>query len=140
MLEDHQRAAMMTNEGNVTWHQFVRSRFIGQRSNRSDTFLTVDIQGVSLQSSSHAVLQGLLEYSADSSLPVVFEFVGTLDLDSREVLIHSGQEDNPERSYEGRFSENGRVLELRMRTPGKSRSKPLHLINETTIRELFGPV
>ncbi|MHA3774579.1 lysozyme inhibitor LprI family protein [Verrucomicrobiota bacterium sgz303538] len=137
MLEDHQRAARMSNEGKATWHNFVRSRFVGQRSDRNGTTsVTIDIQSVSLESSSHAELQGLLEYSADSALPVVFEFIGTLDLETREVLIDN-HENNPERRYSGRFSENGRVLELRSREPGKAQAKQLHLIHEATISELF---
>lgn len=137
MLEDHQRAARMSNEGNATWHSFVRSRFVGRRSDRSGTTsVTIDIQSASLESSSHAELQGLLEYSADTALPVVFEFIGTLDLETREVLIDN-HENSPERRYSGRFSENGRVLELTLQAPGKAQAKQLHLIHEPTIGELF---
>lgn len=138
MLEDHERAAMMINEGNVTWHQFVQARFVNRQSNRKGhTSLSIDVQTVSQESHSHAALRGLLEYSTDSSLPIVFEFIGALDLDTRDVRIDDGHGNNPERSYEGRLSENGRVLTLRSRMPGKTQAKPLHLVHEGTVQELF---
>jgi hypothetical protein len=139
MLEDHERAARMPNDGNVTWHQFVRSRFVGQPSSKPGSpSLTIDVQTVRQESTSHAELHGLLEYSAASSLPVVFEFLGTLMLETREVLIDDAQGDKAERSYTGSLSENGRVLTLRPRGSDKSHAKPIHLIHEGTMTELFG--
>lgn len=137
MLEDHKRAAMMPNEADVTWVRFVRSRFVGGQG-RGAASLTVDILAATQQSGSHAALAGLLEYATDASLPVVFEFVGTLDLETREVLLDDPCGDLSERSYSGRLSENGRVLTLRSRYPGKAHGKPLHLIHEDTRRDLLG--
>ena len=139
MLEDHERAARMPNETNVTWHHFVSSRFIGQASRKAGgTSLAIDIQSVALVSYLDAELRGLLEYSTTSALPVVFEFTGTLNLETRDVFINNAHEGDPERSYAGSFSENGRVLTLRSLAPGEPPSKPLQLIHEGTLQELFG--
>lgn len=139
MLEDHERAARMPNEGNVTWHHFVRSRFAGQVSRKGGgTFLAIDVQSVALVSYLDAELRGLLEYSTASALPVVFEFTGTLNLETRDVFIDSAHEGQPERRYAGSFSENGRVLTLRSCAPDEPPSKPLHLVHEGTAQELFG--
>ena len=138
MLEDHERAAMMPNEGNTTWHYFIRSRFIGCENERAGgTSLAVDITNATLESPSHAAITGLLEYSTNSSLPVVFSFAGIVDLETREVRIDDSQSENPARSYTGSFSENGRRLTLRLHMPGKTPSKQLHLVHEATLAELF---
>lgn len=138
MLEDHERAAMMPNEGNITWHYFIRSRFIGREMERAGrTSLTVDITTATLESHSHVAISGLLEYSTSSSLPVVFAFAGTVDLETREVRIDDGQSEYPARSYVGSFSENGRRLTLRLHVPGKTPSRQLHLVHEATLAELF---
>ncbi len=138
MFEDHERAAMMPNEGNITWHYFIRSRFIGElKKGRERTFLAIDIQTVSLESPLHVDLRGLLEYSTGSALPVVFEITGTVNLENRDVRIDDALSNAPEKSYAGSFSENGRVLSLRSLAPERAHAKPLLLVHEGTLRELY---
>jgi hypothetical protein len=137
MIEVHQRAARISNAPGVSWHTFVMSRFAGHMDSRAgDTSIAIEMQSATQPSSSHAELRGLFEYRVGASLPLVFEIVATLDLETREVRIDDAQ-GSEERSYTGRLSENGRVLSLRSRAPGKSTSKALHLVEESTRRELL---
>jgi hypothetical protein len=137
MFEDHERAARMPNAPNVPWHSFLASRFVGSLDGRAgNASIAIEIQAVTHQSGLHAELRGLLEYGAGLSLPLVFEIVGTLDLETREVRIGDAQGSCSERSYSGYFSENGRVLTLRLRTPGKPSAKQLQLVEEATRQEL----
>ncbi|RYH52646.1 MAG: hypothetical protein EON54_14355 [Alcaligenaceae bacterium] len=138
MLEDHQRAAMMPNPDNVTWHHFVRSRFVCNKQNETNaTSLAIEIASASLESHSHASLSGLMELSANAALPVVYQFSGTLDLENREVRLDDGHPEHPERVYIGSFSTNGRVLTLRAHHSGKIPSKELYLIHEPTLMDLY---
>jgi hypothetical protein len=132
MLEDHQRAALMPNTANLTWAHFVRARFVAE--DRKTAF-AVEILEVALQSPIDATVKGMLEQGARGSLPVVYEFLGTLDLESRELTIRDQAD---AQSYAGRFSENGRVLTLELTTGGRGTGRPMHLIHEGTRQELFG--
>jgi hypothetical protein len=70
-----------------------------------------------------------MELSLGSSLPIVSEFVGVLNLENREISIRQLQ---PERNYAGQISENGRVILLRE----VGQPKPIHLIHEETLAQL----
>jgi hypothetical protein len=71
-----------------------------------------------------------VEVSSLASLPVVFEFAGILNLETREITIRQAQ---PDKTYDGRISENGRVMTLHE----AGRPKPLHLVHEQTLEELI---
>jgi hypothetical protein len=132
MLENHQRAALIPNEPNLMWHHFLRSRFVSQQA----PGLALVVLGVVQQSGSHAELAGLVEYGSGATLPVVVDFAGTLDLDTREFSIRESQPERDAKSYVGRFSENGRVIVLRSAVPDGRMSKPFHLVHDETLAEL----
>jgi len=158
MLDIHQRAAWIENEPHIEWHHFLRSRFAGRMPGRgSGSELVVAVQTIVQQSEIQAELRGSMEYFPErGALPIVFDFVGSVQLDSREVILremHShGQavqlrapalqaQDQAQdgRIYAGQISENGRVMSLQAvaadgRTP---KSKPFHLIHEETLAELL---
>jgi len=137
MLATHQRAAWIPNEPNVAWHHFILSRFVGRLPGRDwDAILAVVVHTISQQSETHAELRGTTEYASGSSLPVVFEFAGSLLLDSREISIDELHLNQPRRNYSGQFSENGRVMALRSRIGGGETSKEFHLIHEATLARL----
>ena len=123
MLQPHQRAAMMPNEPKVHWHQFLVSRY---RS--SDESLALVIQNVAQQSPHHADLKGQIEVSPAGSLPVIFEFAGVLNLETREVSV---QQTQPAIIWTGQISANGRVVALRKAGGGKV----IHLVHEETLAE-----
>jgi hypothetical protein len=136
MLETHQRAAWLTNEPNVAWHHFLRSRFVGRLPARDGgAGFAVIVQAIEQQSAAHAELRGCVEYFSDPSLPVVFEFMGILQIETREFSIQKAQPNQP-RNYSGQFSENGRVLTLRARDAAHRDGNPFHLIHEETLAAL----
>jgi hypothetical protein len=102
-----------------------------ERGRASTVGLT--LQSAVQQSESTAEVRGILEFSADGALPVVYDCAGSLDLGSREVAL----EDAKRAKYEGRFSENGRVISLTRRSAEGARSKPFHLIESGTLAELL---
>src|SRR5688500_8066012 len=106
MLQDHERAALMANDANVPWHHFVASRVLGPPE-RGGRVLNLEVTAAAQASAAHAQFRGLLEYSTNSSLPVVLEFLGTIDLENREVRLEGAQNTDPAHSYVGSFSENG---------------------------------
>ena len=132
MLELHKRAEWIKNAEGVTWQHFVRSRFVGRRADR-EASMAVVVQTATQQSESHAELRGILEYSTDQSLPVVFEFVASVDLHTRELSVQGSDESR----FSGQFSENGRVLRLRSHLAGSKTSIPFHLIHEDTLEQLI---
>ena len=137
MLELHQRAARIANAPNVAWHHVLRSRFAGPRPAREGGGgLAVVVQSIVQQSDTHAELRGSVEYFSDPSLPIVFEFVGTLHIETRELSLHEPRPNQPERIYSGQLSENGRVLTLRVHLAEGRAAKPFHLIHEGTLAEL----
>jgi hypothetical protein len=114
----------------VSWHQFLASRFVGRLPNLGrETSLGISVRAIQQQGPEHAEIHGFLEQSSGSSLPVVSEFVGVLNLETREITI-----DHPhlEATYHGRISENGRVMILRQ----GAQSKPIYLVHEETLAEL----
>jgi hypothetical protein len=134
VLELHQRAAFLPTEPPLTWLHFLRARFLGElreRGRASTVGLT--LQSAAQQSETTAEVRGLLEFSADGALPVVYDCAGSLNLATRELAL----EDAKAAAYEGRFSENGRVLSLTRRTADGARSKPFHLIESATLAELL---
>jgi hypothetical protein len=127
MFEPHQRAALMPNQPGVSWHHFLSGRFVGSLPQAGrDASLGIMVQSIEQQSQEHADIRGFLERSSGSSLPVVSEFVGVLNLESREISIHQAQ---PEKIYGGQISENGRVMVLRE----SGHSKAIHLVHEETL-------
>jgi hypothetical protein len=128
MLEPHKRAALIPNNPGVAWHEFLSDRFI-ESSPFAGKRLAIVVHTIQQQSYEHAELRGLLEISSGSSLPVVSGFAGSLNLESREILL---QQVNPDRHFTGQISENGRVITLRE----KEQSKPMHLIHEGTFAQL----
>ncbi len=138
MLEDHQRAARIANEPNVAWHHFLRSRFVGRSLvGDGETGFAVAIQAVAQQSEFEAELSGCVEYFSDPAFPVVFEFVGMLQIETREISIQETPLNRVPRNYAGQFSENGRVLKLRMLGAERSAGKAFHLIHEETLAALL---
>ncbi len=139
MLEDYERAAMIPIDSDAPWHRFVRARFSGWLGNGRDSRrFAVEVHGAAQQSGAHADLSGLLEYGGGAALPVIYEFTGTLDLETREVRFGDAGAGAADRSYTGRFSENGRVLTLQSNGAGGQQGKPVHLIHEGTRRDLLG--
>lgn len=157
MLDIHQRAAWIENEPHIEWHHFLRSRFAGGLPGRGGAELVVAVQTVVQQSEIQAELRGSMEYFPErGALPVVFDFVGSVQLDNREVILremHShGQavqlrapalqaqeQAHDGRIYAGQISENGRVMTLQaVAADGRTaQSKPFHLIHEDTLAELL---
>jgi hypothetical protein len=134
MLDLHKRAGWVANDPNVAWHHFLRSRFTGRPPGRDRTAsVTVLIHTIAQQSESDAGLRGLIEYTWDASVPVVFEFTGSLLPDTRELSIEELHPGQPGRIYSGQLSENGRVMTLREQLPGGGTSKAFHLIDEGTL-------
>ena len=134
MLELHQRAAFLPTEPPLTWLNFVRARFLGEWRERGRTSTVgLTMQSAVQQSEHTAEVRGILEFSADGALPVVYDCAGSLDLGSRELAI----EDSKATSYEGRFSDNGRVISMTRRAADGARSKPFHLIESGTLAELL---
>jgi hypothetical protein len=121
---------MIPNEPGVSWPQVLRARFVGPFTQAGrDVSLAVVVQTIVQQSQDHAHLSGLVEVSSRSSLPVVFEFAGALNLETHEISIHQTQ---PDKIYAGQVSENGRVMALRE----AGRSKLIHLVHEETLEKL----
>lgn len=130
MLELHSRAALIPSEPGLNWHSFIKSRFVDPLHHGGGTpSLAVVVQTFAQQSQSLADIRGLMELSSGSSLPVVSEFVGLVNLESREISIRQIQ---PEKNYAGQISENGRVIVL----SEVGQSKPIHLIHEETLAQL----
>jgi len=130
MIEPHQRAALIPNDPGVRWPHFLRARFTGPLSHtKRDASLAIVVQAIAQQSQEHADLRGLVEVSSRSSLPVVFEFAGVLNPETREISIRQTQ---PDKTYDGQISENGRVMTLRE----AGHSKPIHLVHEETLAQL----
>jgi hypothetical protein len=139
MLEDHQRAAQIANEPAVAWHHFLRSRFVGRLlAAGGETGFAVAVQAIAQQSEFEAELRGCVEYFSDPSFPVVFEFVGMLQIETREISIQETPLNRAPRNYAGQFSENGRVLTLRLLGAERSAAKAFHLIHEETLTALLG--
>jgi hypothetical protein len=130
MIEPHQRAALIPNDPGVSWTHFLTARFVGPLPQAGrEVAMAIVSQAIMQQSQGHANLRGLVEVSSRSSLPVVFEFVGALNLETREITIHQTQ---PDKIYGGQISENGRVMTLRE----AGHSKPIHLVHEETLAQL----
>lgn len=119
---------MIPNDPGVSWLHFLTGRFVGT-SARSGASLAIVVQAFGQQDLGNAGLRGLVEVSSRSSLPVVFEFTGALNLETREITIHQTQ---PDKIYSGQISENGRVMTLRE----SGHAKPIHLVHEETLAQL----
>jgi hypothetical protein len=130
MIQPHQRAALIPNDPRVSWTGFLGGRFVGALPTAGrDASLAIVVQAFAHQGPEHAQLRGLVEVSSRSSLPVVFEFAAVLNLETREITIRQAE---PDKTYEGQISENGRVMTLR--EPG--RPKPIYLVHEETLAQL----
>jgi hypothetical protein len=131
MLEPHQRAALIPNEAGQIWHHFLKGRFIGKfpRAGR-DMSLAIMVQSIGQQDQIHASLHGLVELYSGESLPVVAEFRGELNLETREMALQQLQ---PDRHYTGQISENGRVIVIRE----TGEAKPVNLVHEETLGQLM---
>lgn len=131
MLEPHQRAALIANEPGVSWNHFLRGRFLGPLPHAGkDASLGVVMQTIEQQSQEHAEIRGFTEQSSGSSLPVVTEFAGVLNVETREISIHQA---HAQMNFSGQISANGRVMVLRQ----AGQSKPLHLVHEGTLAQLL---
>ncbi len=129
----------MPNSPDVPWHHFLRSQFIGRLPDRDrDATLALLVHAITQQDETHAELRGMMEYSFDSSLPVLFGFTGSLALDSREISIEEIHVNQPGQKHSGQFSENGRVLTLRSHSEKGKISKPFHLVHAETLGLLTG--
>lgn len=130
MIQPHQRAALIPNDPRVSWTAFLGGRFVGALPSAGrDASLAIVPQALAHQDLQFAQLRGLVEVSSRSSLPVVFQFAAILNLETREITIRQAQ---PDKTYEGQLSENGRVMTLR--EPGQP--KPIHLVHEETLAQL----
>ena len=130
MLEPYQRAALIPNEPGMSWHHFMRGRFVDSEIPAAkDASLALVIQMMEQQGQTLAHIRGLVERSLGLSLQVVAEFVGQINLESRDISIHQRQ---PEKAYTGQISENGRVIVLYE----AGEAKPIHLVHEETLAQL----
>jgi len=132
MIQPHQRAALIPNDPGVSWLHFLTGRFVGSTARSAagpGASLAIVVQAFAQQDLGNAGLRGLVEVSSRSSLPVVFEFTGALNLETREISIH---QTHPENTYSGQISENGRVMTLRE----AGHPKPIHLVHEETLAQL----
>ena len=130
MLQPHQRAALIPADLGVPSHSFLKSRFVESlQPTGKSPFLAIVVQAIQLQSQILADIQGLVELSSGSSLPVVSDFVGQLNLESRELSIRQSQ---PGKIFSGDLSENGRVMVLRQ----AGQAKQIHLVHEQTLAQL----
>ena len=121
---------MIPSEPGVPWHSFLKSRFVESlHPTGKSASLAIVVQTIQQQSQILADIQGLVELSSGSSLPVVSDFVGQLNLESRELSIHQA---HPQKVWIGEISENGRVMALRE----VGQSKPIHLVHEQTLAQL----
>ena len=131
MIEPHQRATLIPNDPGVSWLHVLSARFVGPFLQAGkDASLAIVVQTITPQSLAHAHLRGIVEVSSRSSLPVVFEFAGVVNMETREISIHQTQ---PDKIYGGQVSENGRVMTLRE----TGHSKPMHLVHEETLERLI---
>ena len=126
MLQPHQRAARIPNGSGVQWVQFLDARFA---SFDAEPALAFVLQAIEAQSPLIAGVRGFLEVSRGQSLPVVFAIHGELNLESREI---SFRQEQPEAAWQGQFSLNGRVLQLRR----AGEVKAIALVHEETLRDL----
>lgn len=139
MLDLHKRAGWIANGPDVAWHHFLRSRFVGPPPGRDGAAtIAITIHTVAQLSETDAELRGIVEYAWDASVPVVFEFTGSLLLDTREIAIEELHPNQPPRNYAGQLSPNGRVMTLRESLPSGGTSKAFHLIHEGTLALLSG--
>jgi hypothetical protein len=153
MLDTYQRAAWIENEPHVAWYDFLVSRFAGHLPGRGGgQELVVAVQTAAQRTELQAEMRGTLEYYLErGALPVVFDFVGSLQLDTREVILRElpantlavqlqapAPSELEGRFYAGQISENGRVMSLQaVAADGRTaKSKPFHLIHEGTLSEL----
>jgi hypothetical protein len=134
VLELHQRAACRPTEPPLSWLDFVRARFLGELRQRGrSTTVAMTLQSAVLQSETVAEVRGALEFSHAGALPVVYDCAGTLNLQTQELSL----EDSKAVRYEGRFSENGRVVSLQRTAAGGERPQSLDLIESGTLAELI---
>jgi hypothetical protein len=114
----------------MPWHSFLTSRFVESlQSKGKSVSLAIVVRTIQQQSQILANIHGLIELSSGLSLPVISDFVGQLNLESRELSIHQA---HPQIAWNGQISENGRVMLLREAGP----SKPIHLVHEQTLAQL----
>jgi hypothetical protein len=125
MFQPHQRAALIPNGPGVKWPQWLGAPFVQPGGS-----FAVVVQGLVQRGQEHLDLKGLIEISSGASLPVIFPFDGVLNLETREISIHQAQ---PEKSWSGQISANGRVMTLQE----AGQAKPIHLVHEQTLDELI---
>jgi hypothetical protein len=125
MLQAHSRAAYVSNEPHVQWYHFLLSRFV--ESLHHSTF-DVYVKSATQQDEEHVEIRGIVERCFQSALPVVYDFVGSVNLATRELAVTEARQLH----YTGQFSENGRVMTLRK----DGTSKALHLVHEQTLQHL----
>jgi hypothetical protein len=131
MLEPHQRAALLPNGPGLSWHHFLAGRFVGTpgRPGGAASFACV-VGNIQAQEPGIAEIRGWIEQSSGPALPIVSEFVGVLNLETREISFQLAQ---PATAYNGQISENGRVMVLRQ----TGQARPLYLVHEETLAELI---
>lgn len=126
MIEPHTRAAYVQNQPTEQWYHFLVARFVG--SLKRAGWFAVLVRGAVQRGPAEAEISGILEQADQTSLPVVLDFVGSVNLETREVVIS----DSNEGRYRGQFSANGRVMTLRKDGTGQE----LRLVHEETLRYL----
>jgi hypothetical protein len=120
----------MPNEPGVPWHFFLQSRFVGcSDAKGKGAFLAIDVRNIQQESPIVATIHGLVEISSGAALPVVTEFAGQLNIQSRELSL---QQAHPAKAWAGQISENGRVMVLRE----AGQAKLIHLVHEQTLAQL----
>lgn len=125
MFQPHQRAALIANNPGETWAQFLAGPFV-----QPDRSFAIVVQSIVPQSGEHAHLKGMIEISSGGSLPVIFPFAGMLNLETQEISL---QQTQPDKSWSGQISTNGRVIMLQE----AGQAKPIHLVHERTLEELM---
>ncbi|EDY16439.1 hypothetical protein CfE428DRAFT_6058 [Chthoniobacter flavus Ellin428] len=122
---------MIPNEPGTPWYSFLKSRFIeAQPPSGKGPLLSLVIQTIQQQSPVLADIQGLVELSLGSALPVVSAFVGQLNLETRDFSI---RQDQSAKIFSGQLSDNGRVMVLRE----AGQAKQIHLVHEATLAQLL---
>lgn len=124
MFQAHQRAALIINDPGVNWLRFLAGPFVLPGGS-----FAIVVQSIVQTGQDQSELKGMIEISSGGSLPVIFPFAGVLNLETREIGLQQVQ---PEKSWAGQISPNGRVLMLQE----AGQAKPIHLVHEQTLEEL----
>ena len=122
-----------------TWRTFVCSRFSGTMPpevTEAPTVLEIIPGAVAWEDGEMSIIKGHFEYSMDLSTARVGVFAG--EINSREHTFHfTSKSDKDPWSFEGRFSDNGQVMILRLGWEDGFKSEEFCLIQVDTFASLL---